>query len=59
MGEPQESRNVWLHNEQAIMSTEWSIHTAAGTYYYTFIWGMAGENLYYNDKDEIPVIDIK
>ena len=47
------------HNEQAIMSPEWSIHAAAGTYYYTFIWGMAGENLYYNDKDEIPVIDIK
>ena len=32
MGEPQESRNVWLHNEQAIMSPEWSIHAAAGTY---------------------------
>ena len=59
MGQPQESRNVWLHNEQAIMSPEWSIHAAAGTYYYTFIWGMAGENLYYNDKDNIPVIDIK
>lgn len=59
MGQPQESRNVWLHNEQAIMSPEWSMHAAAGTYYYTFIWGMAGENLYYNDKDEIPVIDIR
>ena len=59
MGEPRESRVVWLHNEQAIMSPEWSMHAAAGTYYYTFIWGMAGENLYYNDKDNIPVIDIK
>ena len=59
MGQPQETRNVWLHNEQAIMSPEWSIHAAAGTYYYTFIWGMAGENLYYNDKDNIPVIDIR
>ena len=59
MGQPQETRNVWLHNEQAIMSPEWSIHAAAGTYYYTFIWGMAGENLFYNDKDNIPVIDIK
>ena len=59
MGQPDESRVVWLHNEQAIMSPEWSIHAAAGTYYYTFIWGMAGENLYYNDKDNIPVIDIK
>ena len=59
MGQPEESRVVWLHNEQAIMSPEWSMHAAAGTYYYTFIWGMAGENLYYNDKDNIPVIDIK
>ncbi len=58
MGEPQESRVVWLHNEQAIMSPEWSIHAAAGTYYYTFIWGMAGENLEYNDKDIIPVDEI-
>ena len=59
MGEPQESRNVWLHNEQAIMSPEWSIHAAAGTYFYTFIWGMAGENLEYNDKDQVEVIDIR
>ena len=59
MGEPQESRVVWLHNEQAIMSPEWSIHCASATYYYTFIWGMAGENLDYNDKDVIKVGDIK
>ena len=59
MGQPEESRVVWLHNDQAIMSPEWSMHAAAGTYYYTFIWGMAGENLYYNDKDNIPVIDIR
>ncbi len=59
MGEPQESRVVWLHNEQAIMSPEWSIHAASATYYYTFIWGMAGENLDYNDKDVIPVDQIQ
>ncbi len=59
MGEPQESRIVWLHNEQAIMSPEWSIHAASATYYYTFIWGMAGENLDYNDKDIIPVKDLQ
>ncbi len=59
MGEPQESRIVWLHNEQAIMSPEWSIHAASATYYYTFIWGMAGENLDYNDKDVIDVIDLR
>ena len=59
MGEPQESRVVWLHNEQAIMSPEWSIHAASATYNYTFIWGMAGENLNYNDKDNINVIDLR
>lgn len=59
MGEPQESRVVWLHNEQAIMSPEWSIHAASATYNYTFIWGMAGENLNYNDKDNINVTDLR
>lgn len=59
MGEPQESRVVWLHNEQAIMSPGWSIHAASATYNYMFIWGMAGENLDYGDMDKIKVIDLK
>lgn len=59
MGEPQESRVVWLHNEQAIMSPEWSVHAASATYNYMFIWGMAGENLNYGDMDKIKVTDLK
>lgn len=59
MGEPQEERLVWLHNEQAITSPEWSIHAAAGTSNYSFIWGMGGENLKYSDKDEIKYLDMK
>jgi 4-deoxy-L-threo-5-hexosulose-uronate ketol-isomerase len=59
MGQPQESRVVWLHNEQAIMSPEWSIHAAAGTYYYTFIWGMGGENQDYGDQDFYKITDLK
>ena len=50
---------VWLHNEQAITSPEWSIHAAAGTSNYTFIWGMGGENLKYSDKDEIKYTDMR
>ena len=59
MGEPKEQRLVWLQNEQAITSPEWSIHSAAGTSNYMFIWGMGGENSKYNDKDEIPYTEMR
>lgn len=59
MGEPQQERLVWMKNEQAIMSPEWSIHAAAGTSNYSFIWGMAGENLDYNDMDKIKYTDMR
>lgn len=59
IGEPQEERLLWLSNEQAVMSPEWSIHAAAGTSNYMFIWGMAGENLDYNDMDKIPYTEMR
>ena len=59
MGEPKQQRLVWMQNEQAITSPEWSIHSAAGTSNYMFIWGMAGENLNYADKDEIPYTEMR
>lgn len=59
MGEPQETRVMWLHNEQAEMAPEWSIHCAAGTSNYMFIWGMGGENLDYGDMDKIKYLDMK
>uniref|UniRef100_A0AB33J5G6 4-deoxy-L-threo-5-hexosulose-uronate ketol-isomerase n=1 Tax=Prevotella sp. GTC17259 TaxID=3236795 RepID=A0AB33J5G6_9BACT len=59
MGEPQETRPMWMSNEQAVISPQWSIHCAAGTSSYSFIWGMAGENLDYGDMQVVKMTDLK
>lgn len=59
MGEPDETRHIWMKGHQAVLSPEWSIHSAAATTHYTFIWGMGGENLDYGDQDFFPIDGLK
>ena len=59
MGQPGETRHVIMHNEEAVISPSWSIHSGVGTANYTFIWGMCGENQAFDDMDGIPTADLR
>jgi 4-deoxy-L-threo-5-hexosulose-uronate ketol-isomerase len=59
MGQPQQTRHVVVHNEQAVISPSWSIHTGVGSQSYTFIWGMVGENQVFPDMDHVKMADLR
>jgi 4-deoxy-L-threo-5-hexosulose-uronate ketol-isomerase len=59
MGEPQQTRHLLVHNEQAVISPSWSIHAGVGTKNYAFIWAMVGENQVFDDMDPVNIRDIR
>lgn len=59
MGTKEETRHIIMHNEQAVISPSWSIHSGVGTRGYTFIWGMCGENQTFTDMDGIKNSELK
>ena len=59
MGEPKETRHIIMHNEEAVISPSWSIHSGVGTKAYSFIWAMCGENQEFTDMDHIETSELR
>ena len=59
MGEPNETRHIIMHNEEAVINPSWSIHSGVGTRAYSFIWAMCGENQEFTDMDGVETKNLR
>jgi len=59
MGPGDATRNIIMHDGQAVLSPVWSIHAGCGTKGYSFVWAMGGENQRFDDMDAIAVRNLK
>jgi len=58
-GRPQETRNIMVADQQAVISPSWSVHFGAGTGNYSFVWSTAGENMSWDDMDPVHTADLR
>ncbi len=59
MGQPQETRPLWVADRQVVLSPPWSIHTGCGTASYRFCWAMGGENQAFTDMDRVEIAELR
>ena len=59
MGSPSEPRTVFMDDGEAVFSPSWSMHSGVGTSDYRFVWSMGGENLDFDDMDNLTLADLR
>ena len=59
MGEPRETRPLWVADRQVVLSPAWSIHCGCGTASYRFVWAMGGENQAFTDMDRVEIANLR
>lgn len=59
MGRPDETRNIVMTGDQAVISPPWSVHCGFGTHNYSFVWAMGGENQAYDDMEPVAITDLR
>lgn len=59
MGEPSQTRPLWVADRQVVLSPPWSIHCGSGTASYRFVWAMGGENQAFTDMDRVEIANLR
>jgi 4-deoxy-L-threo-5-hexosulose-uronate ketol-isomerase len=59
MGRPDATRSLIVRDREAVISPSSSIHCAAGSRNYTFVWAMTGENQSFEDMDPVRFSELR
>ena len=59
MGPPDATRHLVVRNLEAVLSPSWSVHFAAGTSRYAFVWSMGGENQEFDDMQGVSADSLR